>query len=802
MKNILFIACFAFCAPAIFAQKVTVIERTNLMTIVNAAIYSHSPKYSTLTNQEGEADISPLKGADSIFFQCTGFQTVVLSYNEVAEKGFKIAMAEKIYDLNTVVISARKLEEKIIDVPQQIQVINSKQIEFQNPATSADMLQQTGNILVQKSQMGGGSPIIRGFEANKLLIVVDGVRMNNAIYRGGHLQSVITIDPSILDKTEIVYGPGSVVYGSDALGGVMHFYTKKPELTTTDKEKSNGSALLRYSSANNEFTGHADFSTGWKKFGLLGSVTYSNFGDLRQGSVRNPAYGDFGKRFYYADRINGQDTMMRNNNYNIQTPSGYSQYDVLFKALYQQNEHISHNLNFQFSNSSDVPRYDRLNTYNDDGTLKYAQWYYGPQQRLLAAYTLGLTAKHSFYDYANFILAYQNALESRNDRRFNNDILNHRNEEVSVTSANVDLTKAINKNELRYGLEYVYNKVNSIANTENINTGETGPLDTRYPDGGSNTQSFAAYFTHSIEFSPKYILTEGIRYSYNSLYSKFSDTSFYPFPYTDVSQKSGALSGNVGFVMMPGHDWRFSVLGATGYRAPNIDDMSKIFESVPGTVIVPNPDLKPEYTYNVDLSVSKLIAKKLNLYATGYYTWYNNAIVTEPSTFNGTDSIYYDGSYSQVTSSTNAGKAYIYGANAGFSVDVTEMFSISSTLNYTYGRVKTDSTDYPLDHIPPVYGRTSFNLNITKFHGEFYVVYNGWKRLDDYSPSGEDNLDQATEYGMPAWYTLNLKLAYQINQHFQVNIGFENITDLNYRVFASGISAPGFNCVVALRGRL
>lgn len=792
----------AFCAANSMAQKVTVIEKTNLLPIVNAAVYSHSPRYSTLTNQDGEADISLLKNADSIFFQCTGFQTVILSYNEVAEKGFKVAMTEKIYDLNTVVISARKFEEKIKDVPQQIQVINSKQIEFQNPETSADMLQQTGNILVQKSQMGGGSPIIRGFEANKLLIVVDGIRMNNAIYRGGHLQSVITVDPSILDKTEIVYGPGSVVYGSDALGGVMHFYTKNPELTKTDKENTDGSAFLRYSSANNEFTGHADFNTGWKKFGLLGSFTYSNFSDLREGSVRNPAYGDFGKRFFYADRINGQDTMMPNNNYNMQTPSGYSQYDILFKALFKQNEHATHNLNFQFSNSSDIPRYDRLTQMSDANTLKYAQWYYGPQQRLLAAYTLGLTAKHSFYDYANVILAYQNALESRNDRKFNKDILNHRNEEVSVMSANVDLTKAINKNELRYGLEYVYNTVNSTANTENINTGETGPLDTRYPDGGSNTQSFAAYFTHSIEFNPKYILTEGIRYSYNSLYSKFNDTTFYPFPYDDVSQKSGALSGNIGFVMMPGHNWRFSVLGATGYRAPNVDDMSKVFESVPGSVIVPNPDLKPEYTYNVDLSASKLIAKKLNLYATGYYTWYNNAIVTEPSSFNGQDSIYYDGSYSQVTSSTNAGQAYIYGANAGFSVDITQIFSLSSTLNYTYGRVKTDSTDYPLDHIPPVYGRTSFNVNITKFHGEFYVVYNGWKRLDDYSPSGEDNLDQATQYGMPAWYTLNLKLAYQINQHFQVNIGFENITDLNYRVFASGISAPGFNCVVALRGRL
>lgn len=802
MKKYLLLMAVLSMGLASFSQKIFVIENTTLEPVENVAIFSHSPQFSTLTGQNGEADITDLKDADSIYFQCTGFQMRVLSYDQIAKEKFTVELNKKIYDLNTVVISARKMEEEIKDVPQQIQVINSKQIEFQNPETSADMLQQTGNVLVQKSQMGGGSPIIRGFEANKLLIVVDGIRMNNAIYRGGHLQSVITLDPSILEKTEIVYGPGSVVYGSDALGGVMHFYTKNPKLSQNDKELSDGSAFLRYSSANNEFTGHADFSAGWKKFGVLGSFTYSNFGDLRQGSVRNPFYGDFGKRFYYADRINGQDTMMPNNNYNIQKPSGYNQYDMMFKAIYMQNEHISHNLNFQYSNSSDIPRYDRLTQMSDDNTLKYAQWYYGPQKRILAAYTMGLTANHGIYDNASIILAYQNAEESRNDRRFNKTALNHRMEEVNVMSLNADFTKGIKRNELRYGIEYVYNKVNSTANVENINTGETVPLDTRYPDGGSTTQAFAAYFTHSIEFSPKYILTEGIRYSYNSLNSRFNDTTFYPFPYSEVSQKSGALSGNIGFVMMPGHHWRFSVLGATGYRAPNVDDMSKVFESVPGSVIVPNPDLKPEYTYNVDLSASKLIAETFNIYATAYYTWYNNAIVTQPSTFNGQDSIYYDGSYSQVTTSTNAGKAYIYGMNAGFSVDVTKIFSIASSLNYTYGRVKTDTTDYPLDHIPPVYGRTSFNLHVTKFRAEFYVVYNGWKRLDDYSPSGEDNLPQATEYGMPAWYTLNLKMAYQVNKHLQVNVGFENITDLNYRVFASGISAPGFNCIVALRARL
>ena len=108
--------------------------------------------------------------------------------------------------------------------------MNVKKTELDLPQTSADLLYYGGEIRIQKSQGAGGSPVIRGFEANRVLLVIDGVRMNNAIYRSGHLQNAITIDPYALERTEIIFGPSSVGYGSDALGGVVHFYTKKPKI--------------------------------------------------------------------------------------------------------------------------------------------------------------------------------------------------------------------------------------------------------------------------------------------------------------------------------------------------------------------------------------------------------------------------------------------------------------------------------------------------------------------------------------------------------------------------------------------
>lgn len=148
----------------------------------------------------------------------------------------------------------------------------------------------------------------------------------------------------------------------------------------------------------------------------------------------------------------------------------------------------------------------------------------------------------------------------------------------------------------------------------------------------------------------------------------------------------------------------------------------------------------------------------------------------------------------------NALEANIYGTNLYFSAFVTDNFYITSTINYTYGRIETDTIDYPLDHIPPIFGKTSFNLNLKKFRGEFFVIYNGWKSLKDYNTYGEDNIAYATENGMPSWVTLNIRAAYQFSKNIQLQVALENILDQNYRVFASNISAPGRNLVITLRG--
>jgi hemoglobin/transferrin/lactoferrin receptor protein len=788
------------------SQVITILDKLTLKPIENATL-SIGNDVLGKSNINGTVDVSNIDKTSLITVLAVGYIPQTFYLTDVLKNDNRILLTEKSYKTEEIVVSADKFAEKLFDVPKQINILTSKEIQLLNVPTTAELLMNTGSVLVQKSQLGGGSPIIRGFEANKVLIVIDGVRLNNAIFRGGHLQNILRIDNNVVERMEVLFGAGSTIYGSDALGGVMNFYTKNPILSSTDKLFYSANLFGRYSTAMEEKTSGVTINLGGKKLGFLGGFTYSNFGDLRMGANYDPTYNPNWLRRYYQERINNVDTMLVNDNPYVQKNSGYYQYDILGKLYFKQTDNIKHTLNIQFSNTGDVPRYDRLNTIGSNGKFTTAQWYYGPETRLLTAYKMDLSLTKSFFDNGQLVLAYQDIYESRHSRSFGKSSLTHRNERVRVYSFNADFQKKISQHELRYGLEANFNDVNSTANAENVKTGDVTNASTRYPDGGSNMKNFAAYLSHSWEINKQLILSDGLRFSYVTLDATFVDTTFYKFPFKDASQRNAALNGNLGLVVMPGNEWRFYLGTSTGFRAPNVDDLSKVFETVKGTatsvgnVIVPNPDLKPEYTWNAELGISKIFDNRIKLEGIAFGTYLTNAIVTGPFKFNGQDTIIYDGYPAVVTANQNSDKgAYILGYTINFNADLTSYFSLYSTLTYTYGRIVSDtSVDYPLDHIPPVYGKTGIVIKLDKFRGEFNAIYNGWKRVADYNMYGEDNFADATPNGMPSWYTLNVSAAYQINKYLQIQAGVDNILDKTYRVFASGINAPGRNFVLTLR---
>lgn len=711
--------------------------------------------------------------------------------------------------LEEVIISANKIAEPRKYVAQQVTIISPATIKNLNAQTAADLIQNSGQVGMQRSQQGGGSPIIRGFEASRVVLMIDGVRMNNAIYRGGHLQNIITMDNNVLDRAEILFGPSSTVYGSDALGGVVHFYTRNPQLSADTKLNISGNTFVRFGSANNEKTGHLDFNIGGKKFASLTSFTRSDFGDLRMGKKINKALGEeYWVRNTYAQRAadNSGDVLVDNADPYTQKFSGYKQYDFLQKFLFKQSDRIQHVLNFQYSTSSNIPRYDRLTDAQGPG-LRSAEWYYGPQDRLLVSYQFKLTDLGKLADGLTTTASYQDIEESRNDRRFNSNNLNHRTENIKVGALTIDLQKKIKSNQLRYGFDSQFNNLTSTAYRENISSGAITTIDTRYPDGNNTMNYWALYATHTLPLNDKWTLNDGVRVGGSSLSSTFVDKSFFPFPYDNIKQNNTYASGNIGIIYSP-TSWKFSLLTSTGFRVPNIDDFAKVFESVQGsptttgTLVVPNPDLGPEKTVNGDLSVTKFFGSRARLEGTLFATNFFDAIVTLPTTFNGQPTVSYNGFPANVVSSQNANKAYIYGYSVSGHFELISKLNLTASYNYTHGRAKNDnSPETPLDHIAPTFGRVGLSYTTLKLHTELFSNFNGWKRLDNYSSSGEDNLQYATTEGMPSWYTINIRASYTINNVFSLQAGVDNIMDLQYRQFASGINSPGRNIFGTLRVR-
>ena len=212
MRNTLLLA-FLFISSLLFAQKIQVVQKATNSPVSDVAVYNEDKSKNGLSDFDGFVDISSFSANEIIYFQHISHRLLSITKSAIAANGNIVRLEEDASDLDEIVLSVSKFGQKKRDIPQQIVSVTSEDVYFSNPQTAADLLESSGQVYVQKSQLGGGSPLIRGFSTNRLLIAVDGIRFNTAIFRSGNVQNVISIDPFSVDRTEVILGPGSVVYG-------------------------------------------------------------------------------------------------------------------------------------------------------------------------------------------------------------------------------------------------------------------------------------------------------------------------------------------------------------------------------------------------------------------------------------------------------------------------------------------------------------------------------------------------------------------------------------------------------------
>jgi len=807
---ILFIGCICY------AQKCIILDKDSEFTIQNVQVRNEDNSKHAISDKDGRIDLSIFSEMELLTFMHVGYVELELLKNKIQRENTIIYLQFKSELLSEVFLSATKGKEKTNRIPEQIAIYSNKDIQNSSPQTSADMLSKIPGVNVQKTQFGGGSPVLRGMEANRILLVIDGVRMNNAIYRKGHLQNSITIAPTLLERTEVIFGPSSVIYGSDALGGVIHYYTRKPKIS--EKSNVNTEFLSRFSTVNSEFMIQGGVELQMKKFATYTSIAHSKFGDLKMGLIRKHGFNNWGKQYIYSD--NTDDFFNPNPviNYELdkQRNVGYHQTDVLQKVFIPLKTNSDLIFNLQYSTSSDINRFDKL-TERKNNELKYAEWYYGPQNRFLFSTQLNLNLDKKWMNSGTLTMAFQDIKESRINRKFNSLNRTSRFEKVNVYSLNGDFTtnlkKSINRN-FGYGFEFAYNEVESrskgeileVDGNEIIGVSGSYQVQTRYPDGGSSYMSSAIYMDYRQDVNNKTTLNTGIRLTNTILHAKWVDETYIILPEGDISLRNTAVTLTAGYVYKPNQNWQLNGVLSSGFRSPNIDDIGKIREKN-GQVTVPNIDLKPEFAYNAELGFLKYFKNK-NYYIglTTYYTLLDDYIARAPFILNGSSTIIYDGEQYDLVANVNRETAYIMGGTASFKGNITNTINTRASVTYTKGN--TNDTNEPLSSIPPLFGNIELNFVKNKIETGINLNFNGRKKLKDYNISeGIDNIEQTPfliseqeYYGTPSWQTLNYYFRYKATKNIDLLVAVENIFDQHYKAFASAISAPGRNFSFTILG--
>ncbi|MBT8253579.1 MAG: TonB-dependent receptor [Bacteroidia bacterium] len=798
----LFLIMALFCSCFVMAQRVEIRDRSTGEFVVGVAVFNQQKSKSAISDINGLVDLDVFEPTEYLTFKHIGFFEFQTTKSNVPAI---IYLQPKELSLEEVVISASKFEQNRKEVPKSVVSIKAGDILFNTPQTSADLLQSSGQVFVQKSQLGGGSPMIRGFSTNRLLLSVDDVRMNNAIFRGGNIQNVISIDPFNIRNTEVILGAGSVIYGSDAIGGVMNFYTKRPQRSESDSILFKANGVARYSSASDEKTGHVDFNIGLENWAFLTSVSYTEYGDLEMGKNGPDDY----LRPEYVESENGIDMIVQNNNPRIQRFTGYNQTNLMQKINYKRSETLNYNLGLHYSTTSDYPRYDRLILYNDD-ELRSAEWNYGPQRWFLGNFQITkFSSRSNLYDNIKFTAAYQNFQESRIDRNLNSPDRRMREESVDAISVNLDLEKAVSKSaKISYGAEYIYNKVASNGRQEDIINGSVESIVSRYPNG-SSWQSTAAYFNYKIRPNNEVTIQSGLRYNYISIRADLRENNQYlNLPFDDANLDTGALTGTAGIVWSPNEKISWKLNATTAFRAPNIDDVGKLFDSAPGLVVVPNSDLKPEYAYSGEIGVTFNFENNIELDFATYYTYLDDALVRRDFSIDGQTEIIYDGELSRVQAIQNAAKAWIYGFEAGIKISFTEHLKLNSQYSIVGGTEEDMSgIEVPVRHAAPAFGNTHLIWEKNRLKLDASLIYNGELSFYQLAPSEVEKgyLYASDENGnpySPSWYTLNLRSQFKFSEMTSLSLSIENITNQRYRPYSSGIAAPGTNLIVALRHSL
>jgi outer membrane receptor protein involved in Fe transport len=657
-------------------------------------------------------------------------------------------------------VTGARHDQRLVDSPRQIVVLTAQDIRRRNYRSTPDALADMMGVFVQETNDGSGAPIIRGLVGNQILVMVDGIRLNNSTYRLGPNQYLNTIDLNQIERIEVVRGAGSVLYGSDALGGVVNIITRAAG-------REEGAAAIgtrwfsRLSSANTGAIGRGEVSLARGPVGFVGGVTLKNFG---------PLHG-------------GRDT-------GLQTTTGYDEWDADAKAAFQLAAHQEVIVAAQRVTQRNVQRSDVITSGTD------LEWMWNPETRSLLYTRYSASDLRGPVEQVSVTVSYQQQAERYQRIASSAPSLEVRHfDRTRSLGANVQFTSPVGQRHLLiYGVDAYGDRIASRREDVSLTTGASALARGNFADG-ARYRSVAVFLQDEIDVSPRLHVNVGARYSSFHPDALVSDPSTGPLV-IDSHQRAVTGSARALFRLTSAVE----IVGGVGqgFRAPNIDDLT-ILGRTGNRFEVPNPALEPEHSVNLEVGMR---GRRPGVTGSGTYfrTDIDGLIQREFGTFEGLTFRDLDGDGVRSSSEPlifqrqNAGRARIQGVELEAQVRLAAQWTLSGTVVQMVGTEQI--TGAPLRRIPPTHGRTV--LGWSSGHRLWADAYSIFATRQARLAPGDLTDVRIPAGGTPGFLTFNARGGVTINHTLQATLGLENLTNRTYRTHGSGIDAAGTNVVFGI----
>jgi len=667
-------------------------------------------------------------------------------------------------------VTAQRLPEDPFRSDRSLSVLGRRALRERTPRTLPEALWDSGGVFVQQTNHGGGSPILRGMVGPQVLILVDGVRLNNSVYRTGPVQYLNLIDPYSIDRIEILRGPGSVLYGSDAMGGVIQVFPAGPRTSgPTDGFHYGGRILQRFSSAELGHVNHGRAELTVGGFGLMGGWTLKSLSDLSGGR-----------------------------GVGVQPFSGYDHWAAMGTLEYRFAKGLFSGwrvrVGYLLARIHDAGRTDKLYTknalqmYDDFDDLVYGQLHFRVRP-LRTRGRLILSYQHFFERKDNYLVAddFATALETTRD-------------ETKVHTAGVDLQLRTrlwgSRLQLQYGGLWYRDAVGSSRLFRLAGDTWSALSQLPYPDG-SSYQNWGVHAmlsgvplrAHGHELH----LTAGYR-----LHGMRGEAPSQPgLPEVSFSHLGHVVHGSVRYIYQ-----KRALLAATfsqGFRAPNLFEAVMLGDS--GQFFhIPNADLGPERTDTLELLFRGRFGR-VQLGCAFYATLLHSLIKRDFTTWEGNQEV----GGKPVTWNVNVGEGLMFGMESTLSIRLGRGFSLGGNVTYTWGEEWIDGgLNLPLRLVPPLFGGARLRYEMPAFgkvHGYVQTSVRGAAKQPRLSP--EDVKDsRIPDGGTPGWLVWNVRVGVRLYGHVRLTLAVDNLTNAKYRYHGSGLWAAGTNVMLTAEGEL